>query len=93
MVYFWLDFMLGGIIAIILMTIVQVNSNIENELRADHAVNMAKHYYIVIKKIKTKMIESKYEQLNTQYAKDYNKFIDWWVEEIDEMIEKDKKQK
>ena len=86
MVYFWLGFMLGGVIAIALMVVSQVNSNIENELRADHAVNMAKHYYIVIKKIKTKMIESKYEQLNTQYAKDYNKFVDWWLKEIDAIL-------
>jgi hypothetical protein len=38
------------------------------------------------KTLKREMIESKYQALNTQRAKEYNSFVDWWVKEIDRIL-------
>ena len=36
--------------------------------------------------LREKMQESKYQYLTTQSAKDYNKFVDWWLKEIDAIL-------
>ena len=54
------------------------------------------NYKEFVKILKREMIKSKYEQLNTQSAKDYNSFVDWWLKKIDvleDMYKKENKEK
>lgn len=36
--------------------------------------------------LKRNMEESKYQKLNNMYAKIYNSFVDWWIKEVDRIL-------
>ena len=85
----FISFMLGLWIGMFITALFQANRNIEDKERCEHAIKMATYYQNqrneFAEELKQQMLESKYQQLNTEKAKDYNSFVDWWAGKIDEL--------